>query len=134
MLTEYNTQIQLYADFARAFKSNALTGDIVMNRNEMAVRESLINMLFTNPGERFYSDFGIGINHYLFEPMGIDTTLEMQDRIQANIKTWEPRCNLINVQVVPDYDGNAYNITITFSLINSVNRQFTLNFLLKRTR
>lgn len=133
-VTEYNTQIEIYSDFARSFKIHALTGDIVMNKNEMAVREALINMLFTNPGERFYSDFGIGINHFLFEPMGLDTTLAIQDRIQANIKNWERRANLISVKVLPDYEGNSYDITIIFSTINTPGRQFSLNFLLKRNR
>lgn len=132
--TELNTQQQIYADFAKSFKIHPLTNDLVMNKNEMAIREALINIIFTEPGERPYSSLGVGINKLLFEPMGVDTTLMIEDRIKSNLINYEPRCNLISLRTLPLYDDNAYDITIVFSLINTPGRQFSVNFLLKRLR
>lgn len=131
--TEINTREILYIDFAKSFKIHPLSNDIILNKNEMAIRESLINILYTKSGERFYSPLGIGIEYWLFEPMGIDTTLSLKEHIQTNIRQGEPRVKELKVNVIPDYDGNAYNIDIIFSLINS-QRLYSVKFFLKRQR
>ena len=131
--TEFNTQQILYVDFSKTLKVHPLTNDIVLNKNELAVRESLINIIFTKSGERFYSDLGVGIEYWLFEPMGVDTTLAMQNIIRSNIAQREPRVQQLQVSVVPDYDGNAYDIELLFSLINSP-KLYSVKFYLKRQR
>lgn len=131
--TELNTQEILYVDFAKSLKVHPLTNDIILNKNEMAVRDSIINIIFTKSGERFYSDLGVGIEYWLFEPMGVDTTLGLKDVISTNLSQREPRITQLKVNVIPDYDGNAYNIDLVFSLINSL-KFYSVKFYLKRQR
>lgn len=131
--TEYNTQQILYVDIAKSLKVHPLTNDIILTKNELAIRESLINIMFTKPGERFYSDLGVGIDYWLFEPMGVDTTISLENTIRSNISKREPRVNQLRVTVQPDYDGNAYDIEVVYSLINSP-KLFSVKFFLKRQR
>lgn len=131
--TELNTQEILYVDFAKSLKVHPLTNDIILTKNELAIRESLINIMFTKPGERFYSDLGVGIDYWLFEPMTVDTTISLQNTIISNINKREPRVNQLKVNVKPDYDGNAYDIEVIYSLINSP-KLFSVRFYLKRQR
>lgn len=131
--TELNTQEILYVDFAKSLKVHPLSNDIILNKNEMAVREAIINIIFTKSGERFYSDLGVGIEYWLFEPMGIDTTLGLENIIRSNLAQREPRITQLQVNVIPDYDGNAYNIDLVFSLINSP-KSYSVKFYLKRQR
>lgn len=131
--TEQNTQRVVYTDFAKSFNIHPLTGDVIINKNEMAIREAILNIIFTNPNERPYSTFGIGIDQYLFEPIDTSTTLTLQNAISTGIGMYEPRCKVESVQVVPLIEDNAYDITIRFSLLNSP-RIFSVNLSVSRLR
>ena len=108
--------------------------DIQCNTNEDAVKQSILNILLTNPGERlFNSIFGSELNKMLFENITPQTTLGIVSLIKSGIENFEPRANLIDVVASPSPDENAYNITIIFSVINK-NEPQLLEFLLYRVR
>lgn len=93
--------------------------------NVEAIFSSLYNILNTRPGERLHlPSFGCNIEDILFEPMDDGTALLIYQRIIEAIEVWEKRVTLDYGQtdVVPDYDNNAYDITIVFS-INSLEEE-----------
>jgi phage baseplate assembly protein W len=132
--TELNQRPILYKGIGRTFKKHPINNDIVVNVDELNVRDAILNLFFTRSYERPYSDVGIGIEQYLFEPMDRTTSILLQDMIETNLKRWEPRCNLIDVSVQPNYDENSYDVNLRFKIINNNNNVFSINLPLKRLR
>ena len=57
----------------------------------------------------------------------------MRKAIIDVINNYEPRVNILDLEVLDDLDSNAVNVTLTFSIINTT-RPITLDLALERTR
>jgi phage baseplate assembly protein W len=124
----------VYRDFLPAFLFNNDTNDISVVENEDAVKQSIINILLTNTGERFFnSNFGSEINKMLFENISPQTSSTLTSLIKSAIENFEPRAQLEEVQCTPSPDENAYAVTVVFSTINRT-EPITLDFILNRVR
>lgn len=123
-----------YLDIPTNLDVHPVKGDLTMLVNENAIKRSIINLLYTDRYERFFSpNLGAGLKAYLFENISRDTEFVIKERITETINNYEPRANLISVDVRAMPDENAYNATITFSIANSVN-PVTLGLVLRRVR
>lgn len=127
------TQI-IYSDLTTNFTIHPVKGDLILLTNEDAVKRSIINLMFTDPYERFFSpNIGAGLKAYLFENITQDTEFLIKEKIKEVITNYEPRANLINVSVKALPDQNMYSASIIFSVLNSIN-PVTLDILLRRVR
>lgn len=107
--------IVIYSDIRKNMLIDALTSDLSVAVNDQAIKDSVMNLVMTNRGERLYQpEIGGNISSLLFELMSDETTYLLQRAIQEVINNWEPRAVLEQVQVLPDYDNNKYSITIRF--------------------
>ena len=78
-------------------------------KNENAIARSVKNIVFTNPGEKFFNPrFGSRITESLFENADDLTAIEIQTQIEDSIKRYEPRVNLKSVEAFADIDGNSF--------------------------
>lgn len=124
----------IYKDFLPSFLFNSDTKDINVVENEDAVKQSIINILLTNTGERVFNpNFGSEINKMLFENITPQTSSTLTTLIKSAIENYEPRAQLHEVQCTPSPDENAYAVTVVFSTINRT-EPITLDFLLNRVR
>jgi len=91
----------------------AQTGrETAMASYEEDVRQAVLIILFTNPGERVMRpDFGAGLNDFLFEPINSTTLATIKKRIEDSLIDWEPRIDVMTVSVSPD-DKNAARLII----------------------
>jgi len=72
-----------YSDFDLAFRSNAVTSDLTLKKGAESVKQSVLNILLTNAGERpFMPIFGGNVRSFLFE--NFDGVTE--DIIEENIR------------------------------------------------
>ena len=132
--TPHAAQSALYSDIFTGFDVHPELHDIVIKRNENAVKTAIHNLILTNKYERpFQPNFGGNIRNYLFEPISPVTQQGIQDEITSIINNYEPRAKLISVIATPYVDENAYTITITFYVINT-STPVTLNTILYRIR
>ena len=46
---------QGFKDISMTFQSNPLTSDLIALKNENAIARSVKNIVFTNPGEKFFN-------------------------------------------------------------------------------
>lgn len=80
---------------------------------------SLYNLFNTRPMELPHRlGYGCDIENALFMPINEDTASYIFQRIVEAIETWEERV-LINYgqsTITPDYDNNAYNVRLIFSV------------------
>lgn len=60
------------------------------------IRENLIRVLLTSPGERPMSGFGCKLKDYLFEQANV-LQQEVEDEIKKAVTRWEPRIKVNNV-------------------------------------
>ena len=61
------------------------------------------------------------------------TAAAIQREIQQTIKNFEPRVNLIAVNVSPNFDNNAFRVGMEFYIINRT-EPITIEFFLERVR
>ena len=124
----------IYSDIRGDLSLNPATDDVLLVTNEDAIRTSIINLLNTDIYERVMQpNLGSNIRALLFENADVQTAYNLRELIYETIETFEPRCNLIDVIVEDDQDRNAYNLYITFTLINKSEPQL-LEFALERVR
>ena len=117
------------------FQRNPLNDDLVVLKNATAIARSIKNIVFTQPGEKFFDeDFGSRVSRFLFENIDPITASNIRDEIVQSILNYEPRVQLTDVRVVPDYDGNAMNATIQYSIIGADIPPQSLDLVLLPTR
>jgi len=67
---------------------------------EQHVKQSLRSILLTVPGERVMRpDFGSGLNAYLFESIDATTVSLIKRDVRNTVERFEPRVELLDVQV-----------------------------------
>lgn len=122
------------SDFAVGFEPHPDTGDLLRITDEVAVKQAMRNLLLTNRMRRPYSsNLGVGIEYLLFEPATIDTANALKEQITEVITRHEPRVKLRDVNVIYLEQNNAYQVTITFIVINNTD-QVKLDLILYRVR
>ena len=132
--TPLSNQDQIYSDFLTDLNPHPVSKDIVKFVNERAVSRSIRNLLSTNRGERLYQpDIGSDLSNLLFEQMTDGMATTISNLIYNLLEQYEPRAKIIRLSVVPNYDRNLYDITMSFMIINS-QEPFTLNVALDRAR
>ncbi len=126
---------QGYKDLSMSFKSNPLNDDLIGLKNESAIARSIRNIVYTLPGEKFFDDnFGSDVTGSLFENIDEVSAVTIREEIEYSIKTYEPRVNLIEVQSIPNYDNNEYNVLITYEILGADVPPQELEFVLLPSR
>ena len=110
----------VYSDFHKDLAPIPGRGDIARRLNENAVRESIKNLILTDRGERlFQPNLGSDIRASLFENVTPTTIILLKDKVCEVLNAYEPRCNLLDVEVLGDIDTNAITVNVVFNVINS---------------
>jgi phage baseplate assembly protein W len=117
--TILSTRNQSYSDIDLTFKAKP-SGDVYKKTNAADVKQAVKNILLTNKNEKpFLMDFGGSLSDYLFE---LDNDLEidiMRGRIIETIEIYEPRAQVLDVDLLYAEGSNAVNVTVTFQIVNS---------------
>lgn len=103
------------------------SGEVLMAEFEEDIRQSIRIILGTNPGERVMRpDFGAGLNALVFEPVNTTTMALVQHRVELALVTWEPRINVLDIQVstVPQ-ERNLLLIEVSYQ-VRSTNTFYNL--------
>jgi phage baseplate assembly protein W len=123
-----------FSDFDLNFTAHPVTGDIVLKTDESAIKQSVKNLLLTRNFERpFHSEIGSPIRQLLFDLPGPMFTIMLRKAIIDVINNFEPRVNIIDIEVNDQLEENAVNVTLIFSIVNTT-RPITLDLALERTR
>jgi phage baseplate assembly protein W len=123
-----------YRDLNLSFLPNPIRKDISTLSDVDAVRQSVMNLILTKHYERpFHPEIGCNVTKLLFDNLTSITALMIKRSIQDVIQNFEPRVNLISVDVIANFDGNGYDVTIAFFVLN-VRDAVTVDFFLERLR
>ena len=124
-----------FKDISLSFKRHPVTNDIAVITNEDAIKKSVINLVRTRIGERFFNSLlGSRVEDSLFE-LAIDDVIDpIDEEIRNVINNFEPRVILRQVIVEPVADQNQLNITIVYDIVGLAIPTQTINFVLQPTR
>jgi phage baseplate assembly protein W len=133
-ITQTQKKLETYSDFHNNMARHPVTNQLVILRNEDAVRQAFKNLVYTNVFSRFFNPFfGTNIRKSMFE---LDTPFLIEDirsAIVLSARQFEPRINIVNVTIMDSPDQNGFAVNIVFNLVNSQNL-ITLPIILKRAR
>ena len=118
------------------FKPHPVTGDLQVTKDEAAVKQSVVNLLMTVPGERpFNSELGSRISELLFEPLDYGIAAQISTEIASTIKRFEPRIGIVDLNVEPEYEENSFAVHLEYEIVGREdNAPLEINFLLQRTQ
>ena len=124
-----------FKDLSMSFKTNPLNDDLIGLKNTNAIARSLKNIVFTQPGEKFFNpDFGSRITESLFDNVDDVSALAIEDEIRSSIINFEPRVNLLDVSVNPNEEDNEMNVVIQYEVTGIDVPPQQLEFVLLPTR
>ena len=126
---------QSFKDISMSFETNPLNDDLIALKNSSAIARSIRNIVFTQPGEKFFNpEFGSRVSESLFEIVDEVSTIAIRDEIRSSIINYEPRVNLLDVLVNPNPDENEMNFTIKYEIVGIDIPPQQLDFVLLPTR
>jgi len=119
-----------FRDIDLDFNRNAVTNDVAVVEDVIAVKRSVKNLIQTNFYERpFHPELGCGIRELLFENFTPMTKIFLQRKIEEVLINYEPRINLQNVAVGYDQDRNRIVVDIYFYVVGVPGPQVVQSFL-----
>lgn len=109
LLSEYTASGELYKQPERQdFKS-----DYDIN----AIKNSIRNLLTTTPGEKILNPaYGCDLRGLLFEQVTKSIGEQLGSIIFNQIRVFEPRIQIDNLNIVVDEENQQYDITMSFSV------------------
>ena len=109
-----------FKDISMTFQANPLNNDLIGLKNENAIARSVRNIVFTLPGEKFFDEnFGSQISASLFENVDDITANQIEEEIRQSIENFEPRVELTDVEVFPNFDNNQFDVLIVYDIIGA---------------
>ena len=126
---------QEFKDISMSFQSNPLNDDLIALKNTSAIARSLRNIVFTQPGEKFFQpEFGSRVTESLFDIADGVSASAIRDEIRSSIINYEPRVKLLDVTVIPNPRENEMNVTIEYEIVGLDISAQQLDFVLLPTR
>lgn len=123
-----------YRDLDLNFTVHPIRKDLNLHKGEMAIINSMKNLILTGHYERpFQPDLGSNVRKMLFENMDIVTAAALEREIEQVVRNYEPRVQLVGVSVSPNFEQNAFSVSMQFYTINRP-EPVSITFQLERLR
>ena len=124
-----------FKDITLSFEAHPVTKDLLILKNENAIRRSIRNIVETIPTERFFNSLlGSEVKSSLFGFVDFGTASVIQSQIETAIDNFEPRVNNVQVQVNPTPEQNSFEVTVLFDIIGQEFPSQEYTFILEATR
>ena len=124
-----------FKDISMTFQSNPLNRDLIGIKNETAIARSVKNLVLTSQGEKFFnSNFGTKVSKLLFENIDEMTALMIKDEIESTLSRYEPRIEIMDIVVKPNYDNNEFLTTVQYKIVGIDVPAQQLSFALQSAR
>ncbi len=126
---------QGFKDISLSFKKHPVTDDILVLKNEDAIKRSVQNLVRIIRGEVFFNELlGTRISGSLFELANSDYVDPMKTEIETVIKNFEPRVKNLDVDFNSFPDQNAVEVIINYEIVGLSAPTQSVNFILEPTR
>ena len=127
--------VRRYVDLDLFFEKKIPNNDVNTITDVQAVKRSVRNLVLLNPYEKpFHPEISSGIRGMLFELMTPFVAAQLTKKVEDVINNFEPRARLVSVRSIPDYDRNAYEVSVEFYVVNAPTELVDLTVMLERLR
>jgi len=124
-----------FKDISLSFSRHPVTNDILILKNEDAIKKSVINLVRTRIGERFFNNLlGTSVDNSLFELNGQEVSTILDEEIKTVLSNFEPRIVVRDVIVESIEDSNELNVKISYDIVGIPFPPQNIEFLLQPTR
>ena len=124
-----------FKDISLSFAKHPVTNDILVIKNEDAIKKSVTNLVRTVLGERFFNPLiGTSVNANLFEMAGEEVSIIMKEEIMSVLRNYEPRIRLKSINATSLADDNQINVEIEYDIVGQGFPSQNIEFLLLPTR
>jgi len=124
-----------FKDISLSFLRHPVTNDIASIRNEDAIKKSVVNLVKTRIGERFFNSLlGSNVENSLFELASRGLTDGIKKEIENLLNNFEPRVSVEQINVDYPDDSNDLNITIIYNILGLPLPIQQISFVLQSTR
>lgn len=102
---------------------------LVIKEGQDLIRENLIRILLTSPGERPMSDFGCRLKEYIMEPSNI-LKQDVDREVKRAISRWEPRIEVrsVSADIVDDHSASIKLECMIKETFQDFNFETTIRF------
>ena len=126
---------RIYKDLNLNFGRHPVTKQVQTLTDASAVKRSVRNLVQIGEYEKpFHPELASGVRDMLFENMTPFTAQTLSTKIKEVIENHEPRALLANINVIPNFDNNQYEVTVEFYIQNAPAELVDLSFTLERLR
>ena len=127
--------VRQYSDLDLFFSRKTSNGDVNKITDVQAVKRSIRNLVQLNTYDKpFHPEISGGVLEMLFENMSPITGHVIARKVELVIENFEPRARLVSVSCSPDYNRNAYEVTVEFYIVNAPTELVDLTVMLERLR
>ena len=117
--TLITSRTRLYSDIDLSFTAKP-NGELYKKKDAAAVTQALKNLLQTNYFEKPFQPFyGGNIRAMLFELVDDESEEELAEQVMIAISTYEPRANVLGLDINVNPDQNSLAITIEYQVVNT---------------
>jgi phage baseplate assembly protein W len=122
-----------FKDISFNFGMNPITKDVVVLKNEEAIKQSVKNLVLTKLGERLFNpNVGTDTTSYLFELNSTFSAGSLIEEIENALTTYESRITLKNITVDVEDDLNEFSVIIEYFIVGLPPIVQTVDFILVR--
>ena len=124
-----------FKDISLSFARHPVTNDVIALKNEDAIKKSVVNLVITRLGERFFNDLlGTSVENSMFELQNSGISSFLQEEITSLLNNFEPRIKLRTVFIDEPADTNDLNINISYDIVGLPFPTQNIEFILQPTR
>ncbi len=124
-----------YKDLDLFFTRKLSTSDVNILEDVMAIKRAVRNLVLLNRHEKpFHPEISGGVREMLFQPLTPVVAQVIGRKIEEVVRIYEPRVELLGVSVTPKYTENAFDVNISFLILNAPETAETVQILLERLR
>ena len=126
---------RIYRDLDLFFGKKGTDSDVSVVEDVQAVKRSVRNLVLLNEYEKpFHPEIHGGVRDMLFENMTPIVANVIARKVEDVINNFEPSARLVSVRAIPNLDNNAYEISISFYVVNAPTELVDLSIMLERIR
>jgi len=122
-----------FKDISLSFKKHPVTKDILVLKDNDAIKKSVMNIVRTSIGDRFYEpSLGTRVGDMLFS---LNTDEYNQSLLKSEVKTalqnWEPRIKVRRIDTSFSNDSNSVEVIVDYEIIGQPSIPQEIQFVLE---
>ena len=124
-----------FKDISLSFIKHPVTNDIVALKNEDAIKKSVVNLVRTQIGERFFEPLlGTSLEGSMFELATEEIGLELESEIRILLENYEPRIRVSRIKAEASPDTYELNVNIVYDIVGLAIPRQNIEFILQPAR